>query len=149
MIFVAMDEVYCSFSYLGHYLFGQQLFDGLHERCLAIISLGGVFEGSIVESLSNRVRGDHLFHVVPKLAKEFMIEADGPVLAQELNNIRNKPIIISLADLIQVLIRKANEAHQGRYLNLITTQITHIIYDAIGVNRKLNIMSFEIFNIFA
>jgi hypothetical protein len=40
---------------------------------------------------------------VPEFTEELMIQADGPVFTEELNYIRDKTIIVTFADLIEVL----------------------------------------------
>ncbi len=39
-----------------------------------------------------------------EFAEEFMVEADGPVLAEEFDDIRNETIVITLAYSIKVLV---------------------------------------------
>lgn len=45
-----------------------------------------------------------------ELAEKLVVQADGPVLAEELDDVRNQSVVVSLADMVQVLIGKTNEA---------------------------------------
>ena len=77
-----------------------------------------------------------------------MVKTDRPVLTQKFNNVRYQTIIVSLADFVKILNRETDEGHQGRDYYLLTAQIWHILNDAVGIDWKLDIVSFEIFDSF-
>ncbi len=122
--------------------------DLFHEGRIGEITLWGPFSGSVVKSLSDGLGRDWFFEVVTELAKEFMIQGDGPVLAQELSNIRNEACIIPFGDLIQVLDTEADKGVEGGDNNFLTTKIRDSVNDAVGIDAELNIVSIEVLDIF-
>lgn len=71
---------------------------------------------------------------MPKLAEKLMIQANRPVLAQELDDVRNQPVIIPFANLIEILVGKPDEGHKRRDDYLLTAEIRNILDDAVGVD---------------
>ena len=145
VVLVHLYEVYRSRSDVFCYLVGNQLFDRLHETWLAVSSLGCPFCRPVVQPFCYWIGRDHFLDVMPELAEQFVVETDRPVLAQKLDNIRNEAIVISLANFVEVFDRQANERHKRRDNNLLTTKIGHVLNDAIGVNRKFDVVTFVLF----
>ncbi len=83
-----------------------------------------------------------------ELTEKLMIKSYSPVLTQELSNIRNQSCIISLGDFIQILNTQSNKRIQRWHDNLLTTQVRDSLNNAIRINTKFYIVSFEIVDIF-
>jgi len=83
-----------------------------------------------------------------ELTEKLMIKSYGPVLAQELSNIRNQSCIVSFGYFIQILNTQSNKRIQRWYDNLLTTQVRDSFNNPIRINTELDIMSFEIVDIF-
>lgn len=82
-----------------------------------------------------------------EFTEQFMIQGDGPVLAQELSYIRNQPSIIPLDDLIEVLNTQAHKRVQWRDDHFLATQIRHSLNNTIGVNVELDIVALKVVNV--
>ena len=149
MVLIESNKIYCSFSYLLHNFIRQQFFDRFHERWLAVSSLRSPLSRTIVKSFSNRVRGDHFLHVVSEFAEKLVVQADGPVLGKEFNNVRNKAIIVSTADTVQVLIWQSNKTGKRRDNNILWAEIAHVFDDPVGIDWKLDVVTLKLFDILA
>ena len=58
----------------------------------------------VVESL------DTLAHTQAEVSEPLVVECDGPVLAQELDRVRDDAIVVARGKLVQVVLMEANEA---------------------------------------
>lgn len=76
-----------------------------------------------------------------------MVEADSPVFAQKLDDIRNETIVISLAYFVEIFDWQANEGHKWGDNNLLTAKVRNVLDDAIGINRKFDVVTFVIFDV--
>ena len=148
MILVELDEVNSSLPDLFGYLCWNQLFDGLHETRLAVATFRGSLGCSIVQSFGHWIWRYHFLHVVSELTKKFVIKANGPVLTEEFNNVRDQAIVITLAYFVQILDWQADKWHKRGDYYLLASKIGNILNQAIGIDWKFDVVSFEVFDCF-
>lgn len=149
VVLVQLYEADCALADLLHYFGRQQLLDGLHEGGLAVAALGGALGCAVVEALGHGVRRHHLLHVVAELAEELVVEADRPVLTEELHDVRDKAVVVPLADVVEVLIGKADEAGKRRHCYVFAAEIADILDDSVRIDGELDVVSLEVLDILA
>ena len=71
-----------------------------------------------------------------------MVESDGPVLTQELNNVWNDALLESGSETVEVVLVQANEAPQTLKHNLFAAHVGHRVDDANAVEGKLDEVTF-------
>lgn len=84
---------------------------------------------------------------MPELAEEFVIKGDGPVLAEELDDVGNEPGVIPPDDLVEVLDVEADEGVEGGYNDLFAAQIGHSLDHPVGVDHEPDVVPLELFDV--
>lgn len=82
-----------------------------------------------------------------KLAKQFVIEWNGPILTKELYNIWNESRVIPLDNLVQVLNIQTNERVKWGDNDLLTAKVGDSLNHAIWIDQELYVMTFKVFDV--
>ena len=91
---------------------------------------------------------DNLLHVVQSLdtlskpeaevTEPLVVESDRPILAEELDSVRNNVILVPLSQLIQVILMKSDETPQTLKDNLLMTHVGDRVNQADAIKRELD-----------
>lgn len=77
-----------------------------------------------------------------------MVETDRPVLRQELSDVRDHAMVVSLHYFVEVGYRHPHEGHQRRHHNILAAHVRNRFDYSVGVHTKLYVVTLELLQVF-
>ena len=105
VILIQLDKINRPLPNILHNLPRNQLPNRIHKSPITIPTLRCLLTRPIIKSLSHRIIPHNRLHIMPELTEQLMIKTYRPILTQELYDIRDQTIIITLTYSIQILDR--------------------------------------------
>lgn len=118
---------------------GVELLDQLAADALPL--LRGLVEG-VADDLLHIIEGlDALAKAEAEVPEPLVVESDRPVLAKELNRVRDDVVLVALSQLVQVVLMQANEAPQALQDDLLVAHVGDRVDQADAVEGELDEMA--------